>query len=111
LTTRLLTEFGYKVIEAGDGLEAVTRFHENSAVIDLILTDLIMPNMNGKEVVDEIRRTRPEIKVIFSSGYAPDILQDKVKLEDDLNMIIKPVSPRELLRMVRSVLDGDGGKE
>ena len=107
LTTRLLTEFGYTVIEAGDGLEAVTRFNEKSALIDLILTDLIMPNMNGKEVVDEIRKTRPEIKVIFSSGYAPDILQYKVTLEDNLNMITKPVSPRELLRMVRRVLDGE----
>jgi CheY-like chemotaxis protein/two-component sensor histidine kinase len=106
LTKKLLTEFGYTVIEAVDGKDAVTRFTENSAAIDLILSDLIMPKMNGKEAVDEIRKIRPEIKVIFSSGYAPETIQDKVSLTDGVNVISKPVSPRELLRKVRSVLDG-----
>jgi CheY-like chemotaxis protein len=106
LTKRLLTEFGYTVIEAVDGVDAVTRFTENSDAINLILSDLIMPNMNGKEAVDEIRKSRPEIKVIFSSGYAPETIQAKVSLEANVNFIAKPVSPMELLRKVRSVLDG-----
>jgi two-component system, cell cycle sensor histidine kinase and response regulator CckA len=65
-----------------------------------------MPKMNGKEAVDEIRKIRPEIKVIFSSGYAPETIQDKLSLEGGVNVVTKPVSPRELLRKVRSVLDG-----
>ena len=106
LTKRLLTEFGYTVIEAVDGADAVNKFTENSADIDLILSDLIMPKMNGKEVVYEIRKIRPDIKVIFSSGYAPDTIRQKVALTDSGHLIAKPVSPRELLRKVRSVLDG-----
>jgi len=107
LTKKLLTEFGYTVIEAVDGSDAVSRFKENSTAIDLILSDLIMPKMNGKEAVDEIRKLRPEIKAIFSSGYAPDTIQEKVSLTDGGHIIAKPVSPRELLRKVRSVLDED----
>jgi len=106
LTKRLLTEFGYTVIEAVDGADAVSKFTENSAAIDLILSDLIMPKMNGKEAVDEIRKIRPDIKVIFSSGYTPDTIQQKVVLTDSCHLIAKPVSPRELLRKVRSMLDG-----
>lgn len=106
LTKKLLTEFGYTVIEAVDGLETVARFRERNAEIDLILSDLIMPKMNGKEAIDEIRKIRPEIRVIFSSGYAPETLEEKVSLEKGVNIISKPVSPRELLRKVRKVLDG-----
>jgi polar amino acid transport system substrate-binding protein len=106
LTSKLLTEFGYTVIEAVDGTDAVARFRERSDGIDLILSDLIMPHMNGKEAVDEIRKIRPEIRVIFSSGYAPENLQDKVLLEDGIMIICKPISPRKLLQKVREVLDG-----
>jgi two-component system NtrC family sensor kinase len=105
LTKKLLREFGYTVIEAVDGQDAVSRFNENSTQIDLIVSDLIMPKMNGKEAVDLMRKVRPEMKAIFSSGYAPENLVDKVVLDGDVYMITKPVSPRDLLRMVRKVLD------
>jgi CheY-like chemotaxis protein len=65
-----------------------------------------MPKMNGKEAFDEISRVRPEIKVIFSSGYAPETIRQKAALTDGANLITKPVSPTELLRKVRLVLDG-----
>jgi PAS domain S-box-containing protein len=106
LTKSLLTEFGYKVIEAVDGEDAVGKFKENSETIDLIMSDLIMPKMNGKEAVDEIRKLRPGVRVIFSSGYAPDTIQEKVSLTGG-HLIAKPVSPRELLRKIRNVLDGN----
>jgi CheY-like chemotaxis protein len=61
--------------------------------------------MNGKEAANEIRKIKPEIKIIFSSGYAPENLQEKVSLEDDIDFVSKPVSPAELLKKVRSVLD------
>jgi PAS domain S-box-containing protein len=105
LMKRLLTEFGYTVIEAVDGADAVNKFTANSAAIDLILSDLIMPRMNGKEAVDEIRKVRPGVKVIFSSGYSPDTIHQKVSLTESGHLIAKPVSPTELLRKVRSVLD------
>jgi PAS domain S-box-containing protein len=105
LMKRVLTEYGYTVIEAVDGADAVSRFSENRGKINLLLFDLIMPRMNGKEAFNEIRKTSPGIKVIFSSGYAPETIREKAMLEDGVNLIYKPTSPLELLRTVRSVLE------
>jgi len=106
LTKQILTEFGYKVVEAKDGLEAVNKFAENSEIINLLLLDLIMPKMNGKEVIDEVRKVQPGIKAIFSSGYSPDTVRNKLSTEMNIHLINKPATPRDLLQMVRSVLDG-----
>ncbi|MBI5374266.1 MAG: response regulator [Candidatus Schekmanbacteria bacterium] len=105
LSKAVLTELGYTVIEAVDGEDAVRKFMENKDRIHLILSDLIMPKMNGKEACDEIRKIKPDIKIIFMSGYAPDIVRQKVLLEDSAQMIFKPMSPNELLKKVRNVLD------
>jgi CheY-like chemotaxis protein len=105
MTKSLLTEFGYKVIEAVNGADAVKKFTEYRDPVDLLLFDLIMPKMNGKEALDEIRKIRPEIKVIFSSGYAPDTIRQKTSLADGVHLITKPAPPTELLRKVRQVLD------
>lgn len=108
LAVTVLTHYGYTVITAADGEDAVEKFRENADRIQLLLFDLIMPKMNGKEACDEIRKLRPDVKVIFASGYAPDMVQRKVKLENHATLIFKPVSPNELLNKVRSVLDGAG---
>jgi PAS domain S-box-containing protein len=107
LTQQVLTDKGYTVIEAEDGEDAVSVFSENSTTIDLLLFDLIMPKMNGKEAWDKIRKLRPTVKVIFSSGYAPETVRQKVLLADDIHLLVKPATPKELLRKVRSVLDGE----
>lgn len=107
LVQRILTDNGYTVIEAVDGLDAVSKFSESSKAIDLLLFDLIMPKMNGKEAWDKIRKLRPEVRVIFSSGYAPETIQQKMLLSGDVHMLAKPLSSNELLRKVRSVLDGE----
>jgi len=106
LTLTVLTEFGYTVIEAVDGEDAVRKFMENKESIHILLFDLVMPKMNGKEAYDEIRKIQPEMKVIFASGYAPDIIRQKMSLEEGAHLLYKPMSPMELLRKVRSVLDG-----
>ncbi|NCO67016.1 MAG: hypothetical protein COY75_00890 [Nitrospirae bacterium CG_4_10_14_0_8_um_filter_41_23] len=64
-----------------------------------------MPKKNGKEAYNEIKKTKPNIKALFTSGYTADIIQKKGLLEEGLNFIPKPISPRELLRKVREVLD------
>ncbi len=64
-----------------------------------------MPKKNGKEVYEEIKKVRPDIKAIFMSGYSSDILHKKGILEEGLDLIIKPIPPDELLRIVRGVLD------
>lgn len=107
LVRRVLTERGYTVIEAVDGLDAVSKFSESSKAIDLLLFDLIMPNMNGKEAWDKIRKLLPGVRVIYFTGYAPETIQQKVLLSGDVHMLAKPLSSKELLRMVRTVLDGE----
>jgi len=107
LVTRVLTEAGYTIIAAEDGEDAVLKFREHAGSIQLLLFDLIMPRMNGKEAFEMIRTIDPAIKTIFASGYAPDIIRQKSSLDDVSQMIYKPVSPLELLKRVRAMLDGE----
>jgi len=104
-TKELLEEFGYTVIAAVDGEDAVGLFRENKDAVRLLLLDVIMPKMNGKEVYEEIKMMRPDIKTIFMSGYSADILQSRFLFDDGLHYIAKPVSPVVLLRTIREVLD------
>jgi PAS domain S-box-containing protein len=105
LVKETLEQFGYTVIEAVDGEDAISKFKNNRDKVKLLILDVIMPKKNGKEVYEEIRKDRPDVKVIFSSGYMADILHKKGVLEEDLSFISKPVSPTELLRKVRETLD------
>jgi CheY-like chemotaxis protein len=98
---------GYTVIEAENGEEAVRKFREHRDAVRLLLMDLIMPKMDGKEACDEIRKMRPDVKVVFSTGYAPDHLRRKLQLDGTFHLVQKPVSPAELLRKGRRVLDGE----
>lgn len=64
-----------------------------------------MPRKNGKEAYDEIRKMRPDMKALFMSGYSGNIIHKKGILEEGINFILKPVSPKELLRKIREILD------
>jgi PAS domain S-box-containing protein len=101
----ILDEFGYKVIEAADGVEAVAIFAHEQGKVQLILCDLIMPKKNGRETIAEIRQIRPDVKVIFISGYAADIIAHKGRMDPDIPMLLKPLKPTELLAKVRQLLD------
>lgn len=105
LSKDVLECFGYKVIETGDGEDTINRFKENEDKIQLLVLDVIMPKKNGREVYEEIRKIRPDIKVLFMSGYTADIINSKGILEKGANFISKPVSSHEFLRKVREVLD------
>jgi DNA-binding response OmpR family regulator len=104
VTKDMLEEFGYTVIEAIDGDEGVRVFRENQHRIQLILCDLIMPHKNGKEVYEEVKKIRPDIKVIFMSGYTADIIEEQGILEKGINFIYKPTDTSELLEKIRAVL-------
>jgi CheY-like chemotaxis protein len=80
---------------------------ENRETIELLVTDLIMPKMNGKEAYDEMKVWRPELKVIFASGYAPDAIRQKMSLDSNIALISKPITPYAFLKKVRSILDED----
>jgi CheY-like chemotaxis protein len=105
LSRDILQNYGYRVIEAEDGEEAIEKFKENKEKINILLLDVILPKRNGKKVYDEIRKIKPDIKALFLSGYAENLLQNKGILEEGLNFMPKPVSVNYLLRNVREVLD------
>jgi CheY-like chemotaxis protein len=106
LTRQMLEDAGYKVIEAVDGADAVNKFTENKD-IDLLLFDVIMPKMGGKEAYDKIRKIHPDIKVLFISGYPADFIGKYGVVEQGLNFISKPVSPTMLLKRIVEAL-GNG---
>ena len=105
LTRKILEKAGYHVIEAADGVAALSLFRDNRERIQLLILDVIMPKKNGKECCDEIRMTDPGMKVIFTSGYTANIIHKKGILDEGIDLILKPVSPNQLLRKVREVLD------
>jgi CheY-like chemotaxis protein len=105
LLKEVLSNAGYRVIEAVDGNNAVEVFDKNKDNINLLILDVIMPKKNGKEVYSEIKKVKSDIKVIFVSGYSADIIHKKGILEVGLNFLSKPVLPNELLIKVRDVLD------
>jgi PAS domain S-box-containing protein len=100
-----LGEAGYNIITAACGVEAVSVFEEHCERIDLILMDVIMPNMNGKEAYAKICEHHPETKVIFMSGYTADIIQHKGIVDNGINFIHKPVSKLQILKKIHQVLE------
>jgi len=105
LDRTVLESFGYTVITAIDGQDAVNKYKENMGKVHLLLFDIIMPRKTGKEAYDEIQAMMPEVKVLFVSGYAPDEIRKRVLINDRMPMVIKPIAPRELLKKVRETLD------
>ncbi|MEA5113847.1 MAG: ATP-binding protein [Geobacteraceae bacterium] len=105
LNRLVLETFGYRVIEAVDGEEAVIRFNEHSDEIDMVVMDVVMPKMNGREAYVEISKNRPGMKVLFISGYAPDFIESKGIATEGFNFINKPVAPMDLLKTIREILD------
>jgi PAS domain S-box-containing protein len=100
-----LESYGYKVLEAINGEDAISVFTENNAGIKLIVTDMIMPKMLGNELYEKAKMIKPGIKCLFMSGYSDDIIQKRGILKEGINFISKPFSPYDLLRKVREVLD------
>ncbi len=101
----ILEEYGFTIIEAVDGKDAVVKYLENKERVQLLLFDVVMPKMNGKEAYDEIKKTSPGVKVIFTSGYTTKTIHAKGVLEEGLHFLSKPVLPQNLLRKIREVLD------
>ncbi len=109
LTRTILGEFGYRVIEAVDGEDAVKKFRENCDDIQLVILDVVMPKKNGKDARDVITALNPAVKSLYISGYNADVLRQKGIDASTANFILKPVSPMDLLRAVRRILDSGEG--
>jgi two-component system, cell cycle sensor histidine kinase and response regulator CckA len=100
----VLTQYGYHVIEASDGEQAIAVANRLPGQIHLLLTDVILPGMNGKEVSDRLRELRPDVKVLFMSGYTADVIAHRGVLDGGVAFLHKPFSPEELAAQVRDVL-------
>ena len=105
LTKNVLEEFGYTVVEAIDGEDAISKFLKHKRKVDLVMLDVVMPRKNGKEVYQYVRKIRPDIKALFTSGYTADVIHEKGVLDEGLNFVSKPVAPTELLRKLRDIFD------
>jgi signal transduction histidine kinase/CheY-like chemotaxis protein len=109
LLSVVLEKSGYTVIEAVDGEDGFKKFNDNNEKLDLIISDLVMPKMDGEKVHEEVSKIRPEMKILFISGFTSD--SDKVKniIEKGYHYLLKPVMPDNLLKEVRGILDIDKG--
>jgi signal transduction histidine kinase len=106
LTKHILIKYGYLVIEASDGDDAMEKFRDNHESVQLLLLDVIMPKKTGKQIYDEARRLRPDIKAIFMSGHTFDVITKQGVFSEGIHLLSKPLTPGELLVKVRQVLHG-----
>ncbi len=106
VTKRMLTCHGYNVITASNGLEALKIASEHEGEIHLLLTDVVMPQMLGKEVAEKMAAIKPGIEVLFMSGYARPVLASQGRLDPNVTLIEKPFSGADLLEKAGQVLNG-----
>ena len=106
LAKAILQRNGYRVFEAGSGVEALTVWKEHQSEIDLLLTDMIMPGgISGRELAERLLLEKPDLKVIYTTGYSLDAMSQALALTDGLNFLPKPYHPNKLLQTTRRCLD------
>jgi PAS domain S-box-containing protein len=105
LARRILEQAGYHVLEASGGEEAIRLFAAQSEPVDLLLTDVVMPETSGKEVADRLCKLLPGLKVVFMSGYTEEAIVHHGVLDSNVQFIQKPFTPTRLVRTVRRELD------
>jgi PAS domain S-box-containing protein len=101
----ILKRVGYRVVTASDGKEAIELFQKHSDSISLVISDVVMPKKNGREIYEEIRALRQDVKFVFISGYTADVILQKGIFNEGVEFITKPFSKNDILRKVREVLD------
>jgi CheY-like chemotaxis protein len=104
IVARMLAAQGYTVLQAAHG-EAALELLESAAPIDLLLTDLIMPRMGGRELAERVRELRPGLRVLFTSGYTEDVIVQNRLLDHDIMLLHKPFTRSALAAKVRETLD------
>ncbi|HLY60848.1 MAG TPA: response regulator [Terriglobia bacterium] len=107
LVRRVLESSGYHVLEARHGAEALVICDEHKDPIQMLMTDVIMPEMSGRQLADRLSPHRPEMKVLYMSGYTDNAVTHRGILEPGTNFLQKPFTPVNVLRKVRAVLDGN----
>jgi two-component system cell cycle sensor histidine kinase/response regulator CckA len=110
LVRKILKLYGYNVLEAQDGEDALKVIEAYEDPIHLMLTDVIMPGMNGRELAERIMLVSPKTKVLYMSGYTDDAISHLGVLKPGMEFIEKPFSPESLALKVRKVLDASRNK-
>ena len=105
LVREMLLRLGYTILEAGSGAEALRIFEQHKGVIELLLTDVIMPHMSGRDLAERLRTVQPSLKILYMSGYTDDMLAHHGVLEPNVYLLPKPFAPDELAAKLREVLD------
>jgi len=105
LCVQILEQLGYRVLQARNGTEAIAKVQGYGDRIDLLLTDVVMPGMNGSELATQLVLHNPEMKVLFTSGYTEDVISHHGVLAEGVSFIGKPYRSAALARKIREVLD------
>jgi len=108
MTSHMLTHLGYRVMEAENAREALKICDEFRGEIDVMVSDVVMPGMNGRELYLELQKTRPELQVLFVSGYPREIITDHGILEEGFNFLAKPILLDELAVKLREIIGRRG---
>jgi len=107
LGKEILTSVGYKVLTASTGLEALDMYAKAQEEVSLVILDLIMPEMGGKQCLEELHKINPQLKVLIASGYCADPSTKEYPETGARGVVTKPFRMKELLQQVRKVLDSD----
>ncbi|MGC8743453.1 MAG: PAS domain-containing protein [Verrucomicrobiia bacterium] len=106
LAAKILRAYGYNVIDASDGKTAIARFDEVHGSIDLLLTDIVLAGrINGYEVAKRLKEKKPDLKIVYMSGYPAELEKKIVELNEGVNFILKPLGELKMLQIIRRNLD------
>jgi len=108
LVNEVLDNEGYRLLEAANGVAALSICAQYEEPIHLLLTDVVMPEMSGRELANRLAAVRPELKVLYMSGYTDDVIVHHGVLDEGTEFIQKPFTPDVLARKIREVLDRPG---
>lgn len=109
ISARLLKNLGYQVLEAETGSAALKLFASHHAEIDLLLTDVVMPDLSGREVAEALRSKNPDLPVLFQSGHTDDTIVRQGIFSAEVAFLKKPFSLEMLAKKVREALDKNAG--
>jgi CheY-like chemotaxis protein len=100
----ILQRYGYRVLLAEDGLEALQVYRQHAEPIDLVILDLVMPRLSGHDTLRQLQQLDPRVRVLFSSGYSAEQVTETIQ-DGVLGFVHKPYRPQELAQKVRGILD------